>query len=121
MTRQSPAPVHDWEPPFGSDPSRFTRRLGSGTGSGRSSIWLNSEKIAALAPIPNASERTATAVTNGVLNSVRSASLKLPMNRLKEAYLGQNRAAERLQPITSPAVIRIRPFEDGRIAHASVV
>ena len=48
-----------------------------GTGSGRSSIWLNSEKMAAFAPMPSASERTATAVTNGVLKSVRKASLQI--------------------------------------------
>jgi hypothetical protein len=35
------------------------------------------EKIAVLAPMPSASESTATAVTNGVRNSVRKASFTL--------------------------------------------
>src|SRR5512143_2321956 len=35
--------------------------------------------MAALAPIPSASERIATTVTNGVLNSIRKASLRLRM------------------------------------------
>src|SRR5512146_1326405 len=35
--------------------------------------------MAALAPIPSASERIATTVTNGVLNSVRKASLRFRM------------------------------------------
>ena len=37
----------------------------------------NSEKIAEFAPIPRASDRIATRVMNGDLNSVRRASLKL--------------------------------------------
>ena len=58
---------------------RFTSSCGAGTGSGRSSIWLNNEKIAALAPMPSASERIATEVTNGALNRRRKASFRLVM------------------------------------------
>jgi hypothetical protein len=45
----------------------------------RRRIWSNNEKIAALAPIPNASEAIATTVTNGDLNRVRTARRRLPM------------------------------------------
>ena len=51
------------EPGFGPGAARLTSRAGSGTGSGRSSIWLNSEKMAAFAPIPSASDTIATMVT----------------------------------------------------------
>ena len=64
-------------PASGPGAARLTSRAGSGTGSGCSSIWLNSEKIAAFAPMPSASDTIATIVTNGVLNSVRSANLRL--------------------------------------------
>ena len=47
-------------------PRRLTSRIGSGTGSGFISSWLNSEKIAAFAPMPSASDTIATMVTNGV-------------------------------------------------------
>jgi hypothetical protein len=40
---------------------------------------LNSEKIAAFAPIPSASDTMATRVTNGDLNSVRSANFRSSM------------------------------------------
>jgi hypothetical protein len=62
---------------LGPGAARFTSRSGSGTGSGRRSIWLKREKIAAFAPMPSASDTMATIVTNGVLNSVRSANLRL--------------------------------------------
>ena len=65
------------EPGFGPGAAELTSRSGSGTGSGRSSIWLNSEKIAAFAPMPSASDTMATIVTNGVLKSVRSANFRL--------------------------------------------
>src|SRR5471030_372562 len=55
----------------------LTRRAGAGTGSGRSSIWLNSEKMAAFAPMPSASDTIATMVTKGVLKRVRSANFRL--------------------------------------------
>ena len=55
---------------------------GSATGSGFRMIWLNSEKMAALAPMPRPSDRIATAVTNGVLKSVLRASFRLNMWRL---------------------------------------
>jgi hypothetical protein len=44
---------------------RFTSLPGSATGSGRRSIWLKSEKMAVFAPIPRASDTTATMVTKG--------------------------------------------------------
>ncbi len=69
--------MQDWEPGLGPGAVRLTSRPGSGTLSGRSSTWSVSEKIAALAPMPSARESTATAVTNGVRNSVRKASLTL--------------------------------------------
>jgi hypothetical protein len=40
---------------------------------------LNIEKIAAFAPMPSASDRMATAVTNGVRNRVRKASFRSRM------------------------------------------
>src|ERR1043165_4729973 len=95
---QPPALEHDCEPPFGYEPARLTRRCGSGTGSGRSSIWLKSEKIAAFAPIPSASDSTATAVTNGVLKSVRSATLRLAMTVGWRLQLGQGAEAKSLLP-----------------------
>src|SRR6266699_3475689 len=63
------------EPAFGNGSARLTSWSGSGTGSGRSRIWSNSEKIAALAPMPSASDTTAMPVTNGVLKRVRKASV----------------------------------------------
>ena len=53
---QWPIWLHDCEPGLGPGDLKFTRRDGSTTGSGRSSIWSISEKIAALAPMPSASE-----------------------------------------------------------------
>ena len=55
----------------------ITRRSGSCTGRAWISIWSKREKMAAFAPIPSASDRTATAVTKGVLRSVRNASFRL--------------------------------------------
>jgi hypothetical protein len=49
------------------------------TGNGRQRIWLNSEKIAAFAPMPNASDRMATAVTNGARMRVRMAKVRSRM------------------------------------------
>src|SRR6266566_1660759 len=63
------------EPAFGNGSARLTSWSGSGTGSGRSRIWSNSEKIAALAPMPSASDTIAMPVTNGVLKRVRKASV----------------------------------------------
>jgi len=74
-----PAWLHDVDPGFGPGAARLTSRAGSGTSSGLSSSWLNNEKIAAFAPMPRASDTIATIVTNGVLNSVRSASLTFIM------------------------------------------
>ena len=71
--RSRPAWPHDCEPGLGPGALRLTSLPGSGTGSGRSSIWSNSEKIAAFAPMPSASDTTATVVTSGVLRSARTA------------------------------------------------
>ena len=68
------------EPGFGPGRAEVDQPLGSRTGSGRSSIWSKSEKIAALAPMPSASDRIATAVRAGVRNSVRSARRRLGMD-----------------------------------------
>ena len=76
---QSPAWLHEFEPCFGPGAARLTSRSECGTGSGRSNIWLNSEKMAEFAPMPSASDTMATIVTKGVLNSMRRASFKLSM------------------------------------------
>ena len=60
------------------------QRLRVGTGSGRSRNWLNSEKIAALAPMPSASETIATTLTKGVRNRARKASRRLVMSGFDE-------------------------------------
>ncbi len=52
--------LHEFDPGFGPGAPRFTSSSGRGTGSGRSSIWWYSEKIAELAPIPSDSDRMAT-------------------------------------------------------------
>ena len=62
---------------MGPGAARLTSRPGSGTGSGLSSSWLKSEKMAAFAPIPSASDTIATMVTKGVLKSMRSANFRL--------------------------------------------
>ena len=62
------------DPGLGGGASRLTRRSGSTTGSGRSSNWWKTEKIAAFGPMPRASDKTATPVTTGVLNSMRNAN-----------------------------------------------
>ena len=77
--RVSPACPHDCDPGFGPGAARLTSSAGRGTFSDSSSIWLKQEKIAALAPIPSASDTIAMAVTNGVLNSVRRANLRFTM------------------------------------------
>src|SRR4029077_15232239 len=73
---------HDVEPGFGGGAPPVTHRVGAGTPSGRSRIWWNSEKIAAFAPMPSASETMATVVTKGVLNRVRKAKRRLVMSTL---------------------------------------
>ena len=59
--------------------------------------------MAAFAPMPSASESTATVVTNGVLKSVRKASLRLAMMSWNETMAwtnGRRRTFARLaQPI----------------------
>src|SRR6185295_5068783 len=76
-TSQLPAVLHDVEPGFGPGADRLTSRSGASAGSDCRSMRLKIEKMAAFAPIPSASETIATKVTNGVLNSVRSANLRL--------------------------------------------
>src|SRR6185436_6563599 len=77
-----PALLLDCEPGFGRGADKFTRSVVCATaGMGRSSSSLKSEKIAALAPIPRASDNAATMVTNGDLKSVRRASLTLRIGR----------------------------------------
>src|SRR3954464_1911416 len=73
---QLPADPQDVEPGFGPGADRLTSSAGRTTGSGRNNVWSNSEKIAAFAPIPSASERMATRLTNGVLRRRRTASLR---------------------------------------------
>src|SRR5205807_4508773 len=70
-------------PLCGPGAANLTSRSGCVTGSGWRSISLKSEEIAAFAPMPSASERIATTVTNGVRNRVRSDTLIFRM-----AYLG---------------------------------
>ena len=70
---QLPASLHDVEPALGPGALRFARRCGCGTGSGRSSVSSNMEKMAELAPMPSASESTAMAVTTGFLKRTRRA------------------------------------------------
>src|SRR5688572_23533918 len=60
--------------------------------------------MAAFAPMPRASEMIATAVTNGVLNSVRKASLRLAMVSWSEALAWTNDA--RLS-FACPACVRV--------------
>lgn len=55
------------EPDFGPGEERFTRRSGAGTFKGWISIWWNSEKIAALAPMPSASVITTASENAGRL------------------------------------------------------
>src|SRR5262245_41940705 len=72
-----PAVLHDCDPGLGAGAERLTSRAGSSTGRDCRSRRLKIEKMAAFAPMPSASEMMATSVTNGVLNSVRSANLRL--------------------------------------------
>src|SRR5438105_3760545 len=60
--------------PRGPGDERFTSLSGSGIGTLRSRIWSNSEKIAALAPIPRPNDRIPIIVTNGFLKRLRTAS-----------------------------------------------
>jgi hypothetical protein len=59
--------------------ARLTILSGSGTGKGRISTCSKIENIAVFAPIPSAIEMMAKIVTNGVLNSVRSANRIAPI------------------------------------------
>src|SRR5262245_4066111 len=77
---QLPDWLQDVDPGLGPGAPRLISRVGSGTGSGRSSIWLNSEKIADVAPMPSASDRMAMKVTNGAFIRERMASLMLLMS-----------------------------------------
>ena len=62
-------PAHSpWE---GLRHTNCTRRSGSGYGSGRSMTALTTLKMAALAPMPSASVRSAAVVNAGVRTSVR--------------------------------------------------
>src|SRR2546423_13932401 len=73
---------------FGGLLSRMTTsRSDSGYGSGRSSTLFTTEKIAVQAPMPMASVRRAMAVTEGALDSWRSAWRRL---RIAQFYTGQN-------------------------------
>src|SRR5437762_10471565 len=56
------------------------RRCGSATGSARSKRPLTIEKIAVLAPMPSASDSTATVETIGVAFSARTADLRSPIS-----------------------------------------
>src|SRR5258708_31556630 len=60
-------------PLVGCDSKTCTRRSGSGNGKGRSRTAFTTVKIAVLAPMPSASERTATAVKTGDRAKVRRA------------------------------------------------
>src|SRR5213594_3937856 len=71
--------LHDCDPGLGPGAPRLTRLPGCWTGSGLSRSWLKSEKMAAFAPMPSASEATATLVTKGVLKRLRSATFRLSM------------------------------------------
>src|SRR5215468_5199353 len=62
--------------PRGPGDERFTSLSGSGIGTLRSRIWSNSEKIAALAPMPRPNDRIAIIVTNGFLKRLRTANLR---------------------------------------------
>src|SRR6056297_588208 len=74
-------PLQETEPVFGPGDPRFTRLAGSGTGSGRSRTWWNSENIAAFAPIPTASISTIMMDSAGRLTTWRSAKRKLFMSQ----------------------------------------
>src|SRR5262249_7683238 len=64
-----------------------TSRSGSATGSGRSMRALKREKIAVFAPIPSASETSATPETIGVARKARSASRRSGIIVLRPAEL----------------------------------
>src|SRR3989442_2860104 len=64
----------DWPAESALPPFRSASCCGSLTGSERSSKLFTSEKIAVLAPMPSASDRTATMVTTGVPASWRMAT-----------------------------------------------
>jgi hypothetical protein len=57
--------LHDCDPGLGPGADRLTSLAGSWTGSDRRMSSWNSEKMAVFAPMPSASETTATMVTNG--------------------------------------------------------
>src|SRR5438552_19120372 len=57
-------------------PDTIASRCGSRTGNARRTSVSTSEKIAVLAPMPSASDRTAIAVTTGVAHSERIASFR---------------------------------------------
>src|SRR5215471_13656495 len=63
-------------PPFRS-PGARTRTSSSGrsTGSELSTIWCSREKIAVLAPIPRARDKTTTRLRRGALDRLRTANL----------------------------------------------
>src|SRR5215471_4120582 len=62
--------------PRGLGDERFTSLSGSGIGMFRRRIWLNSEKIAALALMPRPNDKIAIIVTNGFLKRLRTANLR---------------------------------------------
>ena len=63
------SPARDIRPPIPSTFLKRTRSSGCGTGSDRSSASLTRLKMAVLAPMPSASDRTATAVNPGLFTS----------------------------------------------------
>src|SRR5580700_959431 len=71
---------------------------GSLTGSSRSNNWSTSVKMAVLAPMPRASEPTATKVNSGLRRRLRSAKLTSETMRLIDYYtsLGRKGYARRL-------------------------
>src|SRR5258707_15846027 len=60
-------------PLVGCDSHSWTRRSGSGNGKGRSKTAFTTVKIAVFAPMPRASERTATPVKTGDRANIRRA------------------------------------------------
>jgi hypothetical protein len=63
-----------WNPgERGNAADRTANRSGAGTGNGRSKSALTREKIALFAPMPSASDKTATSVTIGMAVSERIA------------------------------------------------
>jgi len=64
----------------------ITSCSGSCTGSRRSINWSTRVKMAVFAPMPNASEATATTVKSGLLRRLRRANLKSEKNRDISVY-----------------------------------